>query len=86
LVPSARVAAVHEFKNKSQLVSNELVATPGYGMSVATDALDCNYLISGLNVTGALNTGAQIFFDFEKRSQDRLLSSWAVSLGVLKEF
>jgi uncharacterized protein YhjY with autotransporter beta-barrel domain len=86
LLPSARLAAVHEFQNKAQQLKNELVLTPGFGMSVATDAADRNYLLSGLGVAAALNGGAQLFFDFEKRSQDKLLSSWAVSLGGLVEF
>lgn len=86
LVPSARLAAVHEFQNRTRQISNELVITPGAGFLVTTDAPDRNYLISGLGVSAALNSGAQLFFDFEKRMQDRLLSSWAVSLGGLVEF
>jgi uncharacterized protein with beta-barrel porin domain len=86
LVPSARLAAVHEFQNRTRQISNELVLTPGTGFLVATDAPDRNYLISGLGVSAALNGGTQLFFDFEKRMQDRLLSSWAVSLGGLVEF
>lgn len=86
LLPSARLATVHEFQNNAQQLRNELISTPGFGMSVTTDAPDRNYLLSGLGLTAALNSGAQLFFDFEKRSQDRLLSSWAVSLGGLVEF
>lgn len=86
LFSSARLASVHEFQNKAQQIKYELVYTPGFGTSVATDAADRNYLISGLGLTAALNGGAQLFFDFEKRSHDRLLSSWAVSLGGLFEF
>jgi len=37
-------------------------------------------------VAAALDGGAQLFLDYEKRTQDRLLSSWAVSLGALVEF
>jgi len=39
-----------------------------------------------IRVTAALNGGTQLFLDYEKRNQDRLLDSWAVSLGVLVEF
>ncbi len=86
LVPNVRLATVHEFQNRARQLSNELVLTPGFSMSVATDAADRNYLLSGLGVVAALNGGAQLFFDFEKRSQDRLLSSWAASIGGLVEF
>jgi hypothetical protein len=77
---------VHEFQNNVQHISNELVITPGYGFQVTTDSPDRNYLLSGVGVSAALNGGTQLFFDFEKRSQDRLLSNWAVSLGALVEF
>ena len=86
LIPTVRLAAVHEFQNNSQQLENELVITPGTSMSVTTDVPDRNYLISGLNVTGALNGGKQLFFSFEKHSQDRLLSSWSASMGGLVEF
>lgn len=86
LVPSVRLAAVHEFRNDAQQISNELVLTPGAGFLVATDTPDRDYLNFGLGVTAALNGGAQLFVDYEKRTQDRLLRSWAVSLGVLVEF
>lgn len=86
LIPSMRLAAVHEFQNKSRQLSNELVLTPGSGFSVETDSPDCNYLNIGLGVTAAMNGGAQLFLDYEKRTQDKLLRSWAVSLGGLFEF
>jgi uncharacterized protein YhjY with autotransporter beta-barrel domain len=86
LLPSAHLATVHEFQNNVQHISNELVITPGYGFQVTTDSPDRNYLLSGVGVSAALNGGTQLFFDFEKRSQDRLLSNWAVSLGALVEF
>ncbi len=86
LMPSLRLATVHEFQNNAQHLNNELVLTPGTGFVVATDAPDRNYLLSGLGVAAALNGGTQLFFDFEKRSQDRLMSNWAVSLGALVEF
>ena len=81
-----RLAAVHEFQNKSQQISNELVVTPGAGFLVQTDSPDRNYLNVGLNMVAALNGGAQLFLDYDKRTQDKLLSSWAVSLGGLFEF
>ncbi len=86
LVPSARLAVVHEFQNKTRQISNELVITPGAGFLVATDAPDRNHLLMGLGVAAALNGGAQLFFDYEKRTQDRLLKSWAISAGVLLGF
>lgn len=86
LMPSLRLATVHEFQNNAQHLRNELIITPGTGFVVATDAPDRNYLLSGLGVVAALNGGTQLFFDFEKRSQDRLMSNWAVSLGALVEF
>ena len=86
LLPSARLAAVHEFQNRTRQISNELVITPGAGFLVETDSPDRNYLNLGLGVAAALNGGAQLFLDFEKRSQDRLLDSWAVSIGALVEF
>ena len=86
LVPSARLAVVHEFQNKTRQISNELVTTPGAGFLVATDAPDRNHLLVGLGATAALNGGAQLFFDYEKRTQDRLLKSWAISAGVLLGF
>jgi outer membrane autotransporter protein len=86
LSPSMRLAAVHEFQNNSKRISNELVITPGTSMSVITDAPDRNYLNLGFGVAAALNSGAQLFLDYEKRTQDKLLSSWAVSLGGLFEF
>lgn len=85
LFPSARIAAVHEFQNQSKQIRNELVLTPGTGFLVATDAPDRNYLNIGLGVAAALNGGTQMFLDYEKRTQDRLLSSWAISAGVLLE-
>lgn len=86
LQPSARLAAVHEFQNRTRQISNELVITPGIGFAVETDAPDRNYLNIGLGLSAALNGGTQLFIDFDKRAQDKLLSSWAVSLGVLSEF
>lgn len=86
LIPSIRLAAVHEFQNNSKRISNELVITPGTSMVVTTDAPDRNYLNLGLGVAASLNSGAQLFLDYEKRTQDKLLSSWAVSLGGLFEF
>jgi outer membrane autotransporter protein len=86
LLPTLRLAAVHEFQKKARQISNELVTTPGTGLLVSTDAPDRNYLIGGLGVVGALNNGAQLFLDYEKRTQDRFLSSWALSAGVLIGF
>jgi uncharacterized protein with beta-barrel porin domain len=86
LIPSARLAAVHEFQNNSRQISNELILTPGTGFLVETDSPDRNYLNLGLGVAAALDGGAQLFLDYEKRMQDKLLSSWAVSLGALVEF
>lgn len=86
LLPTMNLAAVHEFQKKAQLITNELVSTPGTGLLVATDEPDRNYLIAGLGVVAALNSGAQVFLDYEKRTQDRLLTSWAISLGALMEF
>jgi len=86
LLPSARLGAVHEFQNKSKQIGNELVSAPGSGFLVETDSPDRNYLNLGLGVAAAFNGGTQMFLDYEKRTQDKLLSSWAVSLGVLTEF
>jgi uncharacterized protein YhjY with autotransporter beta-barrel domain len=86
LLPSAHVSAVHEFQNNSRQISNELVITPGAGFVVETDSPDRNYFNIGLGVVAALNGGTQLFLDYEKRTQDKLLSSWAVSLGGLFEF
>jgi outer membrane autotransporter protein len=86
LQPSARLAAVREYQNNATQFTNELVLTPGTGFLVATDAPDRNYLSLGLGVSAALNGGTQLFLDYEKRTQDKLLSSWAVSLGALVEF
>ena len=86
LLPSVRLATVHEFQNKTRQISNELVITPGASFLVETDEPDRNYLNLGLGVAAALDNGSQLFLDFEKRTQDRLLSSWAVSLGGLFEF
>lgn len=86
LVPSARLAVVHEFQNRTRQINNELVITPGAHYLVETDAPDRNYLNLGLGVAAALNSGTQLFLDYDKRTQDKLLSSWAISLGVLSEF
>lgn len=86
LTPYGRLAAVHEFKNNVKQISNELVSAPGVGITVSTDAPDRNYLNVGLGVSAALNSGAQLFIDYDKRARDRLLSSWAISLGVLMEY
>ena len=86
LVPSARLAAVHEFQNKTRQINSELVITPGTEFLVTTDAPDRNYLLVGFGATAALNDGAQLFFDYERRNQDRLLNSWAISAGVLLGF
>lgn len=86
LQPSVRFAAVHEFQNKSKQISNELVITPGTAFLVQTDSPDRNYLNIGLGISAALNRGTQLFLDYDKRTQDKLLSSWAVSLGALMEF
>jgi uncharacterized protein YhjY with autotransporter beta-barrel domain len=84
LIPSVRLASVHEFQNHSQQIKNELVVTPGWGgFNVATDAPTRNYLNSGIGVVAALNRGTQLFLDYDKRSRDPLLNSWAVSIGVL---
>jgi uncharacterized protein YhjY with autotransporter beta-barrel domain len=83
LQPSMRLVAVHEFQNNAKQIYNELVITPGIGLLVSTDAPDRNYLNIGLGVSAALNGGTQLFLDYDRRAQDRLLSSWAVSAGVL---
>jgi uncharacterized protein YhjY with autotransporter beta-barrel domain len=86
LAPSVRLAAVHEFQNKARQISNELVITPGASYQVETDSPDRNYLNLGLGISAALNRGGQLFFDYERRTKDKLLSSWAVSIGGLFEF
>ena len=83
LVPNVRLASVHEFQNRSQQIMNELVITPGSGFNVATDAATRNYLNSGFGIVAALNRGMQLFVDYDKRSRDPLLNSWAVNIGVL---
>jgi uncharacterized protein with beta-barrel porin domain len=80
------LAAVHEFQNRTRQISNELVITPGTAFAVETDAPDRNYMNLGLGISAALNGGTQLFLDYDKRAQDRLLSSWAVSAGVLVGF
>ena len=86
LLPSTRLAAVHEYKNDARQISSELVITPGPTFSIASDAPDRNYFLTGLGLTAAFNGGAQAFLNYEKRSKDKLLNSWAVSAGVLVEF
>ncbi|MFA6903711.1 MAG: autotransporter outer membrane beta-barrel domain-containing protein [Gallionellaceae bacterium] len=86
LSPSLHGAGVHEFQNNANQIYSELVITPGAGIFVATDEPDRDYFLSGLGVTAALNSGTQLFLNYERRSGDSLLDSWAVSLGLLKEF
>lgn len=86
LIPSLRVAAVHEYQNNVSQTKNELISAPGSGYFMASDAPDRNYLTAGLGVAAALNGGAQLFLNYEKRMKDKLLNSWAVSAGVLVEF
>ncbi|MDO8413739.1 MAG: autotransporter outer membrane beta-barrel domain-containing protein, partial [Gallionellaceae bacterium] len=86
LVPSVHLAAVHEYKNDSSQIGNELVIAPGTPFMVDTDAPDRNYLSAGLGMAAALNGGAQLFLNYEKRMKDKLLNCWAVSAGVLVEF
>lgn len=86
LIPSARLAFVHEFQNRASQFNAELVSTPGTGIMLTTDSADRNYLSAGLGVAAALNGGTQLFLDYEKITQDRLLNSWAISAGVLLEF
>lgn len=86
LLPMVRVTAVHEFQNKIRKVGNELVYTPGAGLVVETDEPDRNFLNLGFGLVAAMNGGAQFFLDYEKHTQDKLLSNWAVSLGGLFEF
>ncbi len=86
LIPSVRLAAVHEFQNNASQLSNELVITPGAGFLVETDAPDRDYFLSGFGVVAAFGKGSQLFFNFERRSGDSLLDSWVSSLGFVKEF
>lgn len=86
LAPSISIAAVHEFQNKSRQISNELVITPGTGFMVETDSPDRDYFNLGMGIATALNSGAQLFLSYEKRTQDKLLSSWAVGIGGLFVF
>lgn len=86
LTPSLHGAGVHEFQNNASLINNELVHTPGTGFLVETDAPDRDYFLSGFGVVAALNSGTQLFMNYERRSGDKLLDAWAVSLGLLKEF
>ena len=86
LTPSLHGASVHEFQNNASQISNELVITPGTGFLVETDAPDRDYFLTGLGVVAGLNSGTQLFLNYEKRSGDSLLDSWAFNLGLLKEF
>ena len=86
LMPYLRLAAVHEYKNDSAQIKNELVIAPGSGFLVATDEPDRNYFNVGAGAALALDHGHQVFVNYEKRVQDELLSSWAVSVGVLINF
>lgn len=86
LNPTLHGAGVHEFQNNSTMINNELVLTPGAGILVATDEPDRDYFLSGLGLVAALNSGTQLFLNYERRSGDSLLDSWAASLGLLKEF
>jgi hypothetical protein len=60
-----------------------LVITPGAQFQVETDSPDRNFLNIGIGLSAALNSGTQLFIDYDKRIQDRLLRSWAISLGAL---
>lgn len=86
LSPSVRVSAVHEYQNNAAHISNELVITPGTGFLVATDSPDLNYLSAGAGIAAGLNSGMQLFLNYEARVKDEFLKSWAVSGGVLVEF
>ena len=86
LEPMARFAFVHEFQNRFRQINNELVSTPGTGFLVETDSPDRNYLLLSAGLSAAMNSGTQLYADFEKRTQDRFLSSWSLSAGVLMEF
>lgn len=86
LEPMARFAFVHEFQNRFRQISNELISTPGTGFLVETDSPDRNYLLLSLGISAAMNSGTQLYADFEKRTQDRFLSSWSLSAGVLMGF
>jgi outer membrane autotransporter protein len=86
LSPSLRFAAVHEFQNNATQINNELVITPGAGFLVTTDEPDRNYVNAGLGIAAGLNSGMQLFLNYEKRIGDKLLDTWAVSGGLLMEF
>ncbi len=86
LLPSIRLSAVHEYKSDSQQIGNQLVIAPTTPFLVATDDPDRNYALIGLGIAAALNDGTQAFVNYEKRSKDKLLNSWAVSIGLLAEF
>lgn len=86
LSPALRIAAVHEYQNNAQERPVELVSAPGVGITVRTDAPDRDYLTAGAGLTAGLNSGAQLFLNYEARTKDKLLKGWAASAGVLVEF
>ena len=86
LVPNARVAVVHESKNDSRSIDKSLVITPGNDFVIDTDKPDRDYVLIGVGVTAALNSGTQIFFDYEQNAEHDFLDTWAISIGMLAEF
>lgn len=86
LVPNARVALVHESRDDARSIDKSLVITPGNVFTVDTDEPDRDYALIGVGVTAALNSGTQIFVDYEQTARHDFLDTWAVSIGILAEF
>ena len=89
LVPNASLVAVREYRDDGRTITSELSNFPTASFTqfqVTTDAPDRNYLLLGFGVSAALNSGTQLFAQYEQRLAHDYLDTWSLSLGVLAEY
>ncbi len=86
IVPQARVAYVHEFKDNARTVSPRLALSPSTEFAFQTDAPDRNYYIGGAGATIETGRGTQFFVDYEKRGGHAFIETWSASIGFIAEF
>lgn len=85
--PQARVAWVHEFENDAQVFEATYIADPRNNvLRASTDEPDRNYFELGLGVSAVLQSGTQLFFNYETILGFSDLTDHVLTLGGRMEF
>lgn len=86
LVPNFQILYVHEAEDEAREVITGLKISPTNTFITRTDEPDKDYVITNLGASATLPRNFQLFGEFSLLSNHEFLDSWALNVGLRKQF